>query len=275
MRGFLAGLLALIGLLLVPIADLGVWTQRELIPTEAFTDLSTDVLREPAVRQALAQRLTDELVKQQPALLLAEQLVVSGVDQVVSSPQFELVFRAAVADMHAQLERGDDQLQLNLDAVLPILRDEVATVDRTLAGQIPTRGLPPIVVVTRDEVPELWDGIQIGREASWAIPALALLLLGLAVLVAPRHAVMLVVVGVGLAVVSIVLVLVIKLGRDPLSDVVGSEVSLEAFDAGYDTVTQSFVVQSLVLAVIGIVAAIGGVVASIRSRGNVRPQAWA
>jgi hypothetical protein len=275
MRGFLAGLLALIGLLLVPLADLGVWAQRELLPTAAFTDLSTDVLREPDVRDALAQRLTDELIKQQPALLLAENLLRTGVVEVIGTDQFEQVFRASVADMHAQVERGDDQLQLNLDAVLPVVRAQVANLDETLADQVPTHGIPPITVVTRDDVPELWAGVQTGRRASWAFPILTLVLLAAAVLVAERRAVMLVVVGVGLAVVSIALVLVIRLGRDPLSHVVGSQVSLEAFDAGYDTVTDSFVTQTLVLAGVGIVTAIGGVAASLRRGGDARPHGWA
>jgi hypothetical protein len=275
MRGFLAGLLALVGLLLVPLADLGVWTQREVVPSAAFTELSTDVIREPDVQQALAQRLTNELIKQQPALLLAEGLVRNGVLQVVETPAFEQVFRAAVTDMHEQVRRGDDQLQLNLDAMLPIVREQVASVNRTLANQLPTGGLPAITVVRREDAPQLWAGVQIGRQASWAIPILTLVLLAAAILVAERRAVMLVVVGVGLAIISIALVLVIRLGRDPLSDVVGTEVSIQAFNAGYDTVTDSFVVQTLVLAGVGIVMAIGGVTASVRSRRNVRPQGWA
>jgi hypothetical protein len=275
MRGFLAGLLALVGLLLVPLASLGVWTQRELLPTSSFAKLSTDVVREPDVQDALAQRVTDELIKQQPVLLLAEDLLRSGVLQVIQAPQFEQIFAASIADMHAQIERGDDPLQLNLDAILPTVRDQVADINGTLAGQIPTSGIPPISVVSREEAPQLWDGVQIGRTVSWAIPILALVLLALAVLVAERRGVMLVVVGVGLAVISISLVLLIKLGRDPLSNVVGSQVSVAAFDAGYDTVTDSFVTQTLVIAGIGIVAAVGGVVVSFRSGRNVRPTGWA
>jgi hypothetical protein len=38
MRRFAAGLLAFVGLLLVPLADAGVWTQRELLDTASFTE---------------------------------------------------------------------------------------------------------------------------------------------------------------------------------------------------------------------------------------------
>lgn len=275
MRGFLAGLLALMGLVLVPLADLGVWTQRELIPTESFTDLATDVLREPDVREALADRLTNEIIKEQPALLLVEGPLQTGVVEVIGTPQFEQVFRASVGDMHAQVRRGDDQLQLNLDAILPVVRDQVATISGTLAKQIPTSGIPPITVVKREDAPELWAGVQTGRRASWAFPILTLVLLAGAVIVAERRANMLIIVGVGLALVSIVLVLVIRFGRDPLSHAVGSEVSVAAFDSGYDTVTESFITQTLALAAIGAAVAIAGIIAKVRSGGNVRPQGWA
>lgn len=275
MRAFLAGLLALVGLLLVPLANLGVWTQREVLPTDSFTDLSTEVVSEPAVQDALAQRVTDEIIKQQPALVLAEDLVRSGVLQVIQSPQFVQIFTASVADMHAQVERGDDPLQLNLDAILPIVKSQVAGLNGTLANQIPTSGIPPITVVNRADAPQLWDGVQVGRAASWAVPILTLVLLALAVAVAQRRAVMLVVVGIGLTLISVALVLVIKVGRDPLSNVVGSQVSVEAFDAGYDTVTDSFVTQTLVLAGIGVIMTIGGAITIARAGRNVRPTGWA
>jgi hypothetical protein len=275
MRGFLAGFLALVGLVLLPFAALGVWTQRELLPTEPFTDLASDVVNEPAVQSSLAQRLTDEIVTQAPQIGAGRVVVQIAVGQVLRSEQFDQAFRASVGDMHNQLERGDDQLRLDLNALLPVVEAQVAQVNQQLANAIPSGGLPAITVVTRDDVPELWTGVQIGREASWAIPVLCLVVLVAAVLVAERRSTMLIVVGLGVLVVAAALVLLVRFGREPLSRVVGSDVTVEAFDAGYDVVTSTFVTQTLVLAALGAVAALGGVALKIRAAGNRRPGFWA
>ena len=105
--------------------------------------------------------------------------------EVLATSQFEQIFRLAVSDMHAQLERGDDQLQLNLDAMLPILRSLVAKVSGGLANQIPdSAGLPSITVVRKDQVPQVWFGVQVTREASWVFPLLMLLAFAAAIAIA-------------------------------------------------------------------------------------------
>jgi len=275
MRTFLAGLLAVIGLVLVPLAAVGVWTQRELIPSGSFTDLAAEVVREPEVHDALTQRVTDEIVARAPQLGSGRILLQPAVGQVLRSDQFMQVFRTAVASMHAQLVAGDDSMQLGLDALLPLVRDQVALVSEGVADRIPTSGFPAITVLTQDDAPELWRGVEIGRDASWAFPAASLLALVAAVVVAERRSTMLIVVGLGLLLVSTLLVLVVRLGRDPLSRVVGSDVTVEAFDAGYDAVTSSFVTQMIVFAAVGAIVAAAGVVWKLRSTGRRRPSIWA
>jgi len=275
MRTFLAVVLAVLGLVLVPLAALGVWTQRELIPTEAFTDLASEVVQEPEVQRTLTERIIDEIVARAPQVGNGRVLLQPAVGQVLRTDQFDQVFRAAVADMHAQLIAGNEALQLDLSALLPVVRDQIAQVNEGIASRIPTSGLPAFTVLERDDVPALWRGIAIGRDASWAIPAVTLLVLVAALLVADRRSTILIVIGLAVLVISVVTVLVIRVGRDPLSEVVGSDVTVEAFDAGYDAVTSSFVTQMIVLAGLGAVVAIVGVVLKLRTTGNRRPSVWA
>jgi hypothetical protein len=275
MRTFLAGVLVVLGLLLVPLAAIGIWTQREIIPTDAFTDLASEVAQQPEVQDALAERITDEIVASAPQVANGRVLLQPAVGQVLRTEQFDQVFRAAVANMHAQLLDDSSALQLDLNALLPVVRDQVAQVDEGVAARIPTSGLPAFTVLERDDVPALWRGVEIGRDASWAIPAVTLLVLVAAVVVAERRSTMLIVVGLGILVISAVTILVVRFGRDPLSEVVGSDVTEGAFDAGYDTVTSSFVTQMVVLAVLGAIAAIVGVLLKLRTTGNRRPAGWA
>jgi hypothetical protein len=276
MRGFIAGVLVVIGFVLVPFATVGVWTQRELLDTEAFTDLATDVLRQEPVRAALAHRLVDELVQREPQLALGRIVLEPVMRQVIGSSQFEQIFRLSVADMHAQLERGQDPLELNLDAMLPIVRDLVSHVDSGLANRIPSEaGLPSITVVRKDQVPQLWFAVQVTRRAAWVFPVLMLLAFGAAIAIARQHARTLVVVGFGTAVVCLLLVLALRSGRDMLADVAGPEVDLAAFDSAYDVVTDTLVTQTLVLGGLGIVGGVVGVVLLLRRSGGTRPSAWA
>jgi hypothetical protein len=276
MRGFVAGVLIVVGLLLVPLADLGLWTQREVLSTSEFTALSTEVLDQQEVRDALANRLADELVTQVPQLGVGRFVLVPALGQALGTTQFEGIFERAVADMHAQLERGDDQLTLNLDAILPLVREIVANVDSGLASRIPQEtGLAKITVVTKDNAPHLWLGVDIARSASWVVPLLALLCLALGVAVASNRALALVLAGLGLTAVALLVVVALKVGREPLSNVAGPEVDVNAFNAGYDVVTESLVVQTAVLGLVGLVVALIGIVLSVVRRNKASPAAWA
>jgi hypothetical protein len=276
MRGFIAGVLVVVGLILVPFATVGIWTQRKLLDTEAFTDLAVEVLHQEPVRDALARRLVDELVNRQPRLVIGRIVIEPAMRQVLSSSQFEQIFRLAVSDMHAQLQRGDDQLQLDLDALLPILRSLVAQVDGGLANQIPSSaGLPSITVVRKQQVPQLWFGVQVTRRAWWAFALLMLVAFAAAIAVARQHARTLLIVGFGVAIVCLLLALSLRTGRDVLADVAGPEVDVAAFDAAYDVVTDSLVTQTLLLGGVGLVGGGVGVAVLLRRSASTRQTAWA
>jgi hypothetical protein len=262
MRGILAGVLIAVGLLLVPFASQGVWVERELLSTRAFTTLSTDVLEQDAVRDALANRIADELEKRVSQVSLVRFALVPALRDALDTEQFRTIFEQAVGDLHSQLERGDDELTLDLDAMLPLVRElvaEVPLVGGDVASAIPDGVLPAFTVVTKENVPQLWVGVEATQEAWWLFPVLSLAFLGAGVAVARRRALAVVVVGLGIAVIAVVLVLALRLGRDPLSEVAGPTVEVDAFRAGYDTVTDSLAVQTMVLGLGGLVVSAIGV----------------
>ncbi len=276
LRGVVAGALVLLGLVLLPLGNLGVWVQRQVLDSGAFSELALDVVDESAVRTALAERIVNELVTAEPRLGAARVVLEPGVARLLQTDAFRAVFSAAVGEMHTQLEQGADELSLNLDPILPLVRDAVARIDRGVAEQIPDGdALPSITVVTRDDAPELWEGVQITREVSWAFPILVLLALVGAVAVANVRGRLLVGIGVAVALLSFVQVLVVRLGKDLLSDVAGPNVSPGAFNRGYEVVTGTFVTQTVVLAVLGLVVAIAGAALMLRRpRGGAQAD-WA
>ncbi len=259
LRGVCAGFLVFIGIVVLPLGNLGVWVQRQVLDSSAFTDLALKVVDEPAVRGALAERIVGELVAAEPRLGGARVVLEPGVSQLLRTGSFRAVFSTAVGEMHTQLEDGADELSLNLDPILPLVRDAVARIDAGAANLVPgPEALPSIIVVTRDDAPELWEGVQITREASWALPALVVLALAGAVAVANVRGRMLLGIGVAVGLLALAQILVLRLGRNLLSDVAGPEVRPGAFHQGYDVVTGSFVSQTIVLAIFGLLAAVGG-----------------
>ncbi len=260
-RNLVAGVLLVLGLALVPFAAVGIWTQREILPTDGFTDLATEIVQDDAVSDALATRFLDELENREPRLALGRFVLEPAVKQAIQTPQFEQIFRGAVGGMHEQLLAGDDELTLDLDGLLPVVRDLVAQVDSSIADQIPTSaGLPAITVVQEDQVPQLWFGVEVTREASWVFPLLMAVAFAGAVVVGERRPLLLIIAGFGTALICLVLGVALRSGRDLLSDYVGSVVDVRAFDAGYDIVTESVVDQALLLGLVGLVAGIAGVV---------------
>jgi hypothetical protein len=274
LRGLIAGLLLVVGLLLVPFATLGIWTRRELLPTDAFTDLATEVVQQDAVQAALASRLSDELITRQPQLRLGRIVLEPAIVRALDTPQFEAIFRTAITSTHEQLVRGDDQLTLDLNAMVPIVRDFVAGVDQRVANLIPDSALPSFTIVRKSDVPQLWFGVDVTRRASWVFPLLMLIALAGAIAVAKQHALMTVIAGFGVAFICLLVVLALRVGRDMLSDVVGPEVDVSAFNAGYEVVTDALVTQTFVLGALGIVTAGVGVAFMVRRSSGTRPTEW-
>jgi hypothetical protein len=234
-----------------------VWVQRTIVPTSGFVSLGNDVLDEQDVQNALAQQVTTQLEQRVPALSGANTQVRQAVDVVLDEPAFREVFDQAVGETHSQLIDDDDPLTLDLDAMVPIVRNQLPP---ELAAEVPEQTiLGPITVLRRDDAPALWTGVQITKSASVALPIVSVLLLAGAVVLARRNALAVALVGGGIAVVALVLVIVVEVGRSLLGNVSDDPVNQAAFEAGYDVVTGSFVRQTIVLAVVGAVIGLIGV----------------
>ncbi|MBM3672387.1 MAG: hypothetical protein FJW86_09465 [Actinobacteria bacterium] len=275
MRGFPAGLLVVGGLVMVPLADAGLWSQRHLFDNESFTDLSVDVLYEPAVSDALASRLTDEVMTHAGLSGDLRVVVEAAVDAVGRTPEFEQIFRTTVSAMHKQLERGDPQLVVDFNKALPVIRERAASIDASVAAEIPDSGLPVITVIREEDAPPVWQVVDIVRRASLVFPLATLVLLAAGVAISWRRARLMIVIGIALVVIALAMALLVGIGRDLLTDVVGTDVELEAFESGYDVVTGGFVAQTALFAMAGGLVGAAGAALMWRQKRNRRPLSWA
>ncbi len=273
MRGFLVGLVVVLGIVLLPLADLAVWVERELLDTASFTRLADDVLDEPDVRIALADQVARRLVERFPDLRGSEVDLRRSAALVAKSDAFRVVFDDAVGRMHGQLVDREDRLSLDLDAMVPLVRDRLPP---DVAARIPRpAGLADLEVVRRDDLPLLWNGVRVAQRAAIVFPIVSIVLLAAAILLARRRGVTTAIIGGAAAVVLLAVVVLMQFGRSVLESFSGDEVQRRAFDAAAGTVAGSFVRQTVLLAGGALVVAGIGIVSTFVFRATERSSEWA
>jgi hypothetical protein len=273
MRTLLALLLAVGFVVLVPLADLGAWAERELVGTTAFVSLGEQVLEPQAVRDALADRIVTDLEAAEPALIGNDAALRPLVAHELGLPQVRPAFDDVLASTHDQLRHGQDPLQLDLAPLLPILREQLPA---NLAAQLPSETfLTPVTVLRRRDAPAVWEGVQLVQDSALALTIAAIVILALAIVAAHRRGRLCIVLGVLTAAIGVGLIALVKPGRSLLEHQTGTPTERAAFLAGYNVVTQSFVRQTVGVVIAGAALVVVGGFLAWRAGRNVRPLSWA
>jgi hypothetical protein len=273
MRAFLVSLLVAAAIVLVPFADLGVWAQRELVSTTSFVNLGEQVLQQGAVRDALAQQIVNDVASRAPAVAGQADTLEPVVAAVLAEPSLRPALDQVLANTHDQLRNGHDPLQLDLSPLLPTLREQLPA---ALASRLPSQlALQPVTVLRRSDAPAVWDGVQLVQAIALVLPIALLVALGGALLAARHRGAVCIAVGLGATALAVGLIALVQPGRSLLEHQSGTPSQRAAFLSGFDTVTHSFVQQTVVLAVLGVVLTVGGLVASYAAGRRVRPAGWA
>ena len=106
--------------------------------SDQFADRAALALRDDSVRDEVAQRLTDEVILQRQAdLLAARPLVESTVSSVVGGRAFGALFRAAVSDVHdAVFNRSENTVTLTVADAATLVSVALERVNPELARSI-------------------------------------------------------------------------------------------------------------------------------------------
>jgi hypothetical protein len=260
------------GWLLVPLAGLGVWTQRVVLDTGEFTALSDDLLEREEVRDALAFEIVQEVERTRPGVTQSGVPVEELVSGALATPEFRVLFRDANGRVHDQLVDGEDALSLDLDPALAVVTEEVRQVAPDVADQFPSaEEFGEIVLVERGQAPYVWIGAEAARWGSLVAIAVALGLLGLAVALADRRALTLGVAGVGVVVASVLFALLVTGAQAYASRWVPEGADRAGFDATWDVIESSLLVQTLLVALVGVAAAAAGFLIELARTPPTRP----
>ena len=200
--------LVIAGLLLF-LSSFAIWINRVALNTNVFTNTSSSLLDDPAIRSAVANRTVDELfanvdvqaeVEKQlpadyqglagPATAGLRQASYQIVDRALEQPAFQQLFKATLRATHETLvevlggggprvSTENGEVTLNLRAIIDEAADRIG-IGQQVADKIPADA-GRIVILRADELETAQNGFQLLKTLAWLLPILALIAFALAV----------------------------------------------------------------------------------------------
>lgn len=264
--------LLVVGWLLVPLAGLGIWTQRVVLDTDEFTALSDDLLEREDVRDALAFEIVQEVERTRPGATRSGVPVEALISDALATPEFRELFRDANGQVHDQLVDGEDALALDLDPALVIVTEQVRQVAPDVADQFPSPAeFGEIVLMERGQAPYVWIGAEAARWGSLIAIILSLGMLALAVALADRRGLTLGIAGTGVVVASVLFALLVTGAQAYAARWVPEGADRGGFNATWDVIESSLLVQTLLVALVGVAAAAAGFLIELARTPPTRP----
>ncbi len=248
------------------------YVRNELADRERFADRAVEALQSQEVRSAIGEQVAVEMLERgAPDLVASRPLVLTAVEAVLETEQFERVLRRSALTAHAVLFDDDRDVVVELEDARAVLAEAVATASPEVARQIPSDISPRIAEIRRTDVAtwavRLADGASV---LAWPLLLAAAALLGLAVRLAPdtRHAV--VTSGAALAAGAVVGLLALAALRMQVVSGAGEVGVLAASDAraaagaAWRALAGSLHQWLVVTAVVGLAVSVGALIAEAR-----------
>jgi hypothetical protein len=147
------GALLALAVALVVVGIAAVYVKTELAEPEAFADRGVAALRSNAVQEVIAEEVAvDLLERRSPDLVAARPLVLTAIEAVLQTRQFEGVFRRAAVTAHGVLLRGDTDVAVELGELRGVLLPALRTASPELARRLPKDLRPQIATIRRTDV---------------------------------------------------------------------------------------------------------------------------
>ncbi|MER6475677.1 hypothetical protein [Streptomyces filamentosus] len=293
LRSFFAGLLVVLGCLLLPLGLVAAWTADLLGDTDRYVQTVKPLASDPDVQAAVATRVTDAVMEHidLPALLegvapdqrpLAEKalgklggslegavasFVHDRAQDVVASPAFETIWTDANRAVHTSLDRaltGDedgavkietDAVTIDLAPVIDRVKERLVDSGLTVAGSIPEIHTD-FTVLRSDDIGKAKTGFALLQSLGLWLPVIAVLCVAGGVLLAVRRRRALVAGALGFAVTALVLGIALTVFRTAYLNALPASVSPAAAGTVYDTLVRFLRTSVRVAAALGVLIAL-------------------
>jgi hypothetical protein len=297
-RGPVAILLIVLGCVLAPISVVAVWTANQVSNTDRYVANVAPLIKEPAIRVALTDRISTAISKQINVRHLTNQVaaqlsdrgltrlgsllstfsgsIASGVNgfihsivgKIISSSRVQTLWVRGNRIIHHQLVLAlsgkKSAISVSNGQVVVGLAPVVDQVKHNLAA----RGLtiveklptinPTFPVFSAKYLVKAQTLYRVLTALKWVLPILALSCLAAGIYIARRHRRAFIAAGLGLAISMLVLAVALAIGRTLYLNKLPGTVSADAAAVAFDTIVR-FIRQGLrVLLVLGLVVALAG-----------------
>jgi hypothetical protein len=157
----------------VNLAMVSLWSWRTFASSQGFADVTTDMLEEPAVREAVAEQIVDALEQQAATsriAVTARPVIESVVADLVATDGFQGVFHAGVRELHSAIVQGRrSRLLVQVDDAAELVKESLAVVNPQLAAAIPDEAL--VVAVGVSQSTPIDTTMRLSSLAGWlALP---------------------------------------------------------------------------------------------------------
>lgn len=267
MRSFLSAasaLLLVLVALLTPLSALAVWADREMGDTESYVATMAPLAADPAVQNAVADRITDEAMAKFDAGPFHEgvrNLLHEAVFSFSGTDAYETAWNTVNRAAHTAVEQAltsdnGDSVSMDLGPVIAQVKQQLSDEGVPFADHIPVERTP-ITILESDKLGparEVFDGLQIA--GVW-LPVATLLLAVAALLLAARRVRALIGLGLALAAGGALLRLAVTIGHGLVLDDLPPDVDRAAAGAVYDVLTETLRTTSWWVTGVGVGIAVG------------------
>lgn len=253
--GFGISIMLVLATLATLLAFIALWANRQILDTDQWTETSTELLESPAVRDALANYLVQELFNNVdvqaelesnlppdlkglagPATGGLRQLALRGADAALEQPAVQAAWQNANKLAHQQLilalEGGNEKLStengvvtLNTRLLLTDLANQIG-LPTSLVNKLPA-SVGEFTVLQSDELKKAQDAEAALKGMSWVFGLLAIGLFALSIyLAAGRRRRAVTFTGVALVTVGLLVMLLHSFAKAPLVDALATTSSL-------------------------------------------------
>jgi hypothetical protein len=247
---------------------------RAVLTPGPFADRAVATLRDPAVRDDVADRLTEAVTRDKGGDLVAVRPVVRSLaGAVLGGRAFAALFRRAVIEAHnAVVQRGDGRLLVRVADAGVLIQGVLERFAPAAARRIGAERVATLLTLRPGSaVLGLVRDAKRVYSAAWILAVLALLTAGGAVWISPDRRRALRQVAIGMLAAGLAIVVLLTLGRE-----IAEQAAPAARGAAVGAVWGAFLdglrVQALVLAVAGALCA-GAAAGWLRGVGTEAPAA--
>ncbi|MEU5955841.1 hypothetical protein [Streptomyces sp. NPDC047525] len=270
----LSAVLLVLAVLLVPLST---WAKYEIEDADAYVATMAPLASDPDVRDAVADAVTDSVMKEidvGPLQGTVDSFVRDAVLSFTETKAFKTAWNAANRAAHdavqdALSDRSDGgAVTIDLAPITEQVKKQLTDDDVPFADNIPVTHTEVTLMESSDLGP-FGKGFHMLQMAGLWLPAAAVLLAAAGILLAVhrRRAIIRTALGAGLA--GAVLAVAVMVGRGLTLDDLPKDVSRPAAEAVYDALTHSLSVAGWVILGVGLVVAVAAWL--LRHRGSPAP----